>query len=124
MLTISYLCLQAARFPSTSYSSLKYLQGVEYGTSPSQFHASIQPALQVSEIADRKTHRFKRKEGESWTNEELVAMQFGYVKDLAEEVASERVRDAVVTVCVFLCQCKDKASTDTNFIGPRLLLAI
>jgi hypoxia up-regulated 1 len=44
----------------------------------------------------------KRKEDESWTNEELIAMQFGYVKDLAESVAGERVRDAVVTVSPFL----------------------
>jgi hypoxia up-regulated 1 len=91
--------VQAARFPSTSFSSLKYLQGAEYSSPPSQFHALIQPALEVSKVPDRNTHHLKREEGESWTNEELVAMQFGYVKDLAENVAGERVRDAVVTVC-------------------------
>jgi len=71
---------------------------VEYSSAPSQFHALIQPALESSQVEERNTHLFKRKEGESWTNEELVAMQFGYIKDLAESVAGERVRDAVVTV--------------------------
>jgi hypoxia up-regulated 1 len=94
--------LQAARFPSTSFSSLKYLQGAAYSSAPSQFHALIQPALEVSNIPDRNAHLLKRKEDESWTNEELIAMQFGYVKDLAESVAGERVRDAVVTVSPFL----------------------
>ncbi|KIM26563.1 hypothetical protein M408DRAFT_330520 [Serendipita vermifera MAFF 305830] len=103
----------AARFPSTSYSSLKFLQGTEYGTTPSQFHALIQPALDVSEVPDRKTHRFKRKDGESWTNEELVAMQFSYVKDLAEDVAGERVRDAVVTVPAYYSQFERQAVLDS-----------
>jgi hypoxia up-regulated 1 len=52
----------------------------------------------VSEVPERSTHQFTRKEGEDWTNEELVAMQFAYAKELAEGVAGERVRDAVVTV--------------------------
>lgn len=52
----------------------------------------------MSEVPSRNTHIFKRNDGNEWTNEELVAMQFGYVKDLAESVGGERVRDAVVTV--------------------------
>jgi hypoxia up-regulated 1 len=89
---------QAARFPSTSYSSLKYLQGANYGSPQSEFHQHLYPALKVSEVPERSTHQFTRKEGEAWTNEELVAMQFAYAKELAEGVAAERVRDAVVTV--------------------------
>ncbi|PVF96398.1 actin-like ATPase domain-containing protein [Serendipita vermifera] len=103
----------ATRFPSTSFSSLKMLQGAGYSSAPSQFHALLYPALRVSEVPERNTHSFVRKEDEEWTNEELVAMQFGYVKSLAEGVAKERVRDAVVTVPAYYTQYERQAVIDS-----------
>lgn len=49
-------------------------------------------------------------------------MQFGYVKDLAEEVAGENVRDAVVTVCTLVRQ--RKAKTNASLATCRFLLII
>ncbi|KAG8809977.1 lumenal Hsp70 protein, partial [Serendipita sp. 401] len=103
----------APRFPSVSFPSLKYLQGAAYSSAPSQFHALIHPYLKVSEVPERNTHSFTRKEGESWTNEELVAMQFGYIKDLAESVSGARVRDAVVTVPAYYTQYERQAVLDS-----------
>ncbi|CCA66452.1 related to glucose regulated stress protein, HSP70-like [Serendipita indica DSM 11827] len=103
----------APRFPSASFGSLKLLQGAQYSSAPSQFHALLYPYLKVSEVPARGTHSFVRKEGEEWTNEELVAMQFGYVKDLAESVAGERVRDAVVTVPAWYSQYERQAVLDS-----------
>ena len=61
------------------------------------YHATLYPQLDVAH-SDRSTVAFKRKDGSLWSNEELVAMQFAYVKDLAEAVAAENVRDAIITV--------------------------
>jgi hypoxia up-regulated 1 len=64
----------------------------------------------MSETPGRNTHTFKRSDGNEWTNEELVAMQFSYVKELAESVGGEKVRDAVVTVSHGLCQTNARSS--------------
>ena len=88
---------QAARFPSESFSGLKLLQGISFDSPQAGYHATLYPQLDVAE-SDRNTVAFKRKDGSIWSNEELVAMQLAYVKDLAEAVAAENVRDAIMTV--------------------------
>lgn len=88
---------QAARFPSESFSGLKLLQGISFDSPQAEYHATLYPQLDVAE-SDRNTVVFKRKDGSIWSNEELVAMQLAYVKDLAEAVAAENVRDAIITV--------------------------
>lgn len=122
------LWTQAARFPSDSFSGLKLLQGVSFGSPQAERHASLHPQLDVAE-SDRNTVNFKRKDGSIWSNEELVAMQFAYVKGLAEAVAAENVRDAIVTVSMPQQTCPlpstiYRADFFPIMTGPRLLFAI
>jgi hypothetical protein len=79
--------------------------------------------------SERNTVNFKRKDGSIWSNEELVAMQLAYVKGLAEAVAAENVRDAIITVSMLQQACplpstNYRADLLPIMIGPRLLFAI
>ena len=119
---------QAARFPSDSFSGLKLLQGVSFGSPQAELHATLYPQLDVAE-SDRSTVNFKRKDGSIWSNEALVAMQLANVKHLAEAVAAENVRDAIITVSMPQQACPLPFSTYRAdlflyVIGPRLLFAI
>ena len=72
------------RFPKDSYNSLKYLLGVPVNV-VAFYSGFTVPALAPSAAA-------------TWDVEELVAMQFTYVR------ACERVQDVVVTVPAFYAQ--------------------
>lgn len=51
----------------------------------------------------------KRSDGTEWTIEELIAMQLGYIRELAEGAAGERITDVVVTVPPFYSQHEREA---------------
>lgn len=93
------IIIQAARFPRDSFSSLKGLQGRTVETDAVSFFA----AISTTDILDtpRKTIAFRRSDDSEWSVEELIAMQFAYVKELAEIAAGNSVHDVVVTVCTF-----------------------
>lgn len=46
----------------------------------------------------RGTCSFRRPDGTTWSVEELIGMQFMYIKQLAERESGERITEAVVTV--------------------------
>jgi hypoxia up-regulated 1 len=56
--------------------------------------------------------------------EELVLMQFAYVRALAEEAAGERVQDVVVTVPAFYAQFERDAIADADELAGLRLLAL
>jgi hypoxia up-regulated 1 len=56
--------------------------------------------------------------------EELVAMQFAYVRALAEDAAGERVQDVVVTVPPFYSQFERDAIADAVELSGLRLLAL
>ena len=60
----------------------------------------------------------------TWDVEELVAMQFAYVRALAEEAAGERVQDVVVTVPAFYAQFERDAIADAVELAGLRLLAL
>ena len=62
--------------------------------------------------------------GATWDVEELVAMQFAYVRTLAEEAAGERVQDVVVTVPAFCSQFERDAIADAVELARLRLLAL
>jgi hypoxia up-regulated 1 len=72
----------------------------------------------------RKTVALKRSGGTAWSVEELIAMQFAYVKDLAENLAGEKVYDVVVTVPPFYTQFERDAVVDAIEIAGLRTLAL
>jgi hypoxia up-regulated 1 len=72
----------------------------------------------------RKTVDVVRTDGTRYSVEELVAMQFSYVKDLAEAVAGERVQDVVVTVPPYYSQFERDAVADAIEIAGLRTLAL
>ena len=61
---------------------------------------------------------------DKWDAEELVAMQFAYVRALAEDAAGERVHDVVVTVPPFYAQFERDAIADAVELAGLRLLAL
>ncbi|KAG6857031.1 hypothetical protein H0H87_010704 [Tephrocybe sp. NHM501043] len=112
----------ASRFPSDVFTALKYLQGAPHDSETVSFYAKISPS-ELTETA-RKTVGVKRSDGTEWSVEELVAMQFAYVKELAEAVAEEKVRDVVVTVPPFYSQGERDAVVDAIEISGLRTLAL
>ena len=118
------LSRQATRFPKDSYNSLKYLLGVPANADVVAYYSSFAiPALAPS---SRFTTSIPRGEdaAATWDVEELVAMQFAYVRGLAEEAAGERVHDVVVTVPAFYAQFERDAIADAVELAGLRLLAL
>ncbi|KAJ3516309.1 hypothetical protein NLJ89_g1202 [Agrocybe chaxingu] len=90
-----------SRFPSDTFTSLKLLQAAP-------FDADVRPPN-------------RRK---SWAVEELVAMQFAYIKHLAELTANEKVTDTIVTVPAYFTQFERDAIADAIEISGLRTLAL
>ncbi|EPQ55862.1 actin-like ATPase domain-containing protein [Gloeophyllum trabeum ATCC 11539] len=112
----------AARFPSDSFSSLKYLQGVPFDSNSVAYYTSISTADVVK--TTRGTAGVRRPDGTEWSAEELIAMQFAYVKELAEAAAGEKVQDVVVTVPPFYTQFEKDAVVDAIEIAGLRTIAL
>ncbi|KAG6812912.1 hypothetical protein H0H92_015464 [Tricholoma furcatifolium] len=112
----------ASRFPSDVFTSLKYLQGAPFDSETVSYYTKISPSELLE--TSRKTVGLKRSDGTEWSVEELIAMQFAYVKELAEDVAGEKVRDVVVTVPPFYSQSERDAIVDAIEISGLHTLAL
>lgn len=86
---------QATRFPKDTFQAVKLLLGHPASHPQSQLHQSLfqHPASTTARGSPSVTSS-----SASFPVEEILAMQFGYAKEMAEEVAKEGVRDVVVTV--------------------------
>ncbi|KAH9062604.1 Hsp70 protein-domain-containing protein [Lactarius deliciosus] len=100
----------ATRFPKDSYNSLKYLLGVPANAEVVSYYSTFAPPTLAPSA------RF--------TAAELVAMQFAYVRSLAEDAAGERVQDVVVTVPPFYAQFERDAIADAVELAGLRLLAL
>ena len=67
---------------------------------------------------------FVQSDGTQWSVEELVAMEFAYIKHLAENVAGEKVIDVVVTVPPYFSQFERDAIVDSIEIAGLKTLAL
>jgi hypoxia up-regulated 1 len=86
------------------------------------FFATISTADVVE--SSRKTVALRRSDGTEWSTEELIGMQFAYIKGLAESLAGEKVYDAVVTVPPFYTQFERDAVADAIEIAGLRTLAL
>jgi hypoxia up-regulated 1 len=113
---------QASRFPSDSFGTLKILQAAPYDSEVVSYYAEISTA-DILETA-RKTVGFRQSDGTEWSTEELIAMQFAYIKHLAEQVANEKVTDVVVAVPPYYSQFERDAVVDAIEISGLRTLAL
>lgn len=118
---------QAARFPGDSFSFLKNIQGVQFESENAQFHKSISGVELVP--SSRGTVNVQRADANhtTWSVEELIAMQFAYVKELAESVGGEgpgSVRDVVVAIPPYFTQFERDAVVDAIEIAGLKLIAL
>ena len=113
---------QASRFPSDIFLDVKTLQAAPFDSEAVSFYKKISTA-DVSETS-RQTVALKQSDGKEWSVEELIAMQFSYVKGLAESFAQENVRDVVVTVPPFYSQFERDAIVDAIEVSGLKTLAL
>ncbi len=118
---VSFL-IQASRFPSDVFLDTKILQAAPYDSESVSYYTKISTA-DIAETS-RKTVALKQSDGTEWTVEELIAMQFSYVKDLAESFAQEKVRDVIVTVPPYYSQFERDAIVDAIEIAGLKTLAL
>ncbi|RXW20133.1 hypothetical protein EST38_g5719 [Candolleomyces aberdarensis] len=112
----------ATRFPSDTFSHVKYLQAAPSDSEPAVYFTKISQA-EITR-SDRSTAHVKRSDGTEWSSEELIGMQFGYIKHLAELVANEKVRDVIVTVPAYYTQFERDAVADAVEVSGLRLLAL
>ncbi|KAH8079815.1 heat shock protein 70 family [Cristinia sonorae] len=113
----------AGRFPTDSFSSLKYLQAAPYDSPAVSYYISIS-STELLETS-RGTVAFRRSDGSEWSVEELVAMQFAYIRDLAEtSLGGEKVTDVILTVPPYYTQHERDAVIDAVEIAGMRTLAL
>ncbi|KAL0578059.1 lumenal Hsp70 protein [Marasmius crinis-equi] len=112
----------ASRFPSDSFSSTKLLQAAPFDSPIVSYYTTISSAS-VKETS-RKTVALEQSDGTKWAVEELIAMQFSYIKGLAESVAGEKVYDVIVTVPPYFSQFERDAVADAIEISGLRTLAL
>ncbi|KAF6749582.1 Hsp70 protein-domain-containing protein [Ephemerocybe angulata] len=112
----------ATRFPSDTFSHLKYLTAAPIDSDPVKYFTKIS-AVDVKP-SSRSTTNVTRSDGTEWSSEELVAMQLAYIKHLGELVAGEKVRDVIITVPAYYTQFERDAVADAVEISGLRLLAL
>ncbi|KIY68804.1 actin-like ATPase domain-containing protein [Cylindrobasidium torrendii FP15055 ss-10] len=112
----------ASRFPADSFSSTKLLLAAPYDSPAVSYYKSISSNEVVQ--TERGTAALKRSDGTEWTPEELIGMEFAYVKGLAETMAGEKVQDVVVTVPPHFTQFERDAIVDAIEISGLRTLAL
>ncbi|EJD05176.1 actin-like ATPase domain-containing protein [Fomitiporia mediterranea MF3/22] len=124
----------AARFPGDSFTYLKLLQGVPYESDAVDVFRSINPSAQLVRTKRDTVGLLQstKNNNTEWSVEELIAMQFSYIKELAETVGTtpdatrerETVRDAVVVVPPYFTQFERDAIADALEIAGLRLAAL
>ncbi|THH27975.1 hypothetical protein EUX98_g6205 [Antrodiella citrinella] len=113
----------AGRFPTDAFPSLKYLQSAPYDSPTVSYYMSIS-TTEILETS-RGTVALRRSDGSEWSVEELIAMQFAYVRDLAEtSLGGEKVTDVILTIPPYFTQHERDAVIDAVEIAGMRTLAL
>jgi hypoxia up-regulated 1 len=105
-----------------TFTSLKFLQAAPHDSETVSFYSKISSSNLIE--TERKTVALKQSQGTEWSAEELIAMQFSYVRQLAESLGGEKVRDVVVTVPPYYSQHERDAVVDAIEIAGLRTLAL
>ncbi|CAA7262192.1 unnamed protein product [Cyclocybe aegerita] len=111
-----------SRFPSDTFTSLKLLQAAPFDADVVSYFKELYPTELIE--TDRRTVSVRQTDGKTWAVEELVAMQFAYIKHLAELTANEKVTDTIVTVPAYFTQFERDAIADAIEISGLRTLAL
>lgn len=98
------------------------LEAAPFDSEAVSYYTKISTAELVE--TSRKTVALKQSDGTEWSVEELVAMEFSYIKQLAETFASEKVTDVIVTVPPYFSQFERDAVVDAIEIAGLRTLAL
>lgn len=101
---------------------MKYLLAAPTDSEQATYFAKISTADIFT--TSRGTAALQRSDGTEWSAEELIAMQFSYIKGLAEDLAGEKVTDVIVTVPPFYSQFERDAVADAIEISGLRTLAL
>lgn len=101
--------MQATRFPKDTFAAVKLLLGHPSSHPQSALHQSL---FSNAPATTPRGSPALASSGASYAVEEVLAMQFGYAKEMAEDTAGESVRDAVVTVPSWFGQTERQAVLD------------
>ncbi|KAG9295442.1 hypothetical protein G9A89_013471 [Geosiphon pyriformis] len=100
----------ATRFPRNTFFSLKRILGRNFDDKFSRDYRDLYSNDMIPD-SHRNTIAFQV-DNETYSVEELVAMQFAHAKELAQTTAQEVVRDVVITVPPFFNQFERRAILD------------
>jgi hypoxia up-regulated 1 len=118
----------SARFPADVYPNLKRLLGLSVENSIVQEYAIRHPSLKIEAEKTRGTAAFKSgafaEDEQSWTVEEILAMELQSIQKNAEALAGKgsRIRDVVITVPAFF-SAEEKRAVElaADLAGLRVL---
>ncbi|CED85320.1 Molecular chaperones GRP170/SIL1, HSP70 superfamily [Phaffia rhodozyma] len=103
----------SGRFPHDSFPYLKPHLGAPFESNTTTLFPTV-----LTPHSSRPTLSFSSPTTkEIWSVEELIGMQFSYARQLAEDLAGERVTDAIVTVPGWFTQFHREAVIDALEIG-------
>ena len=109
------MSVKAARFPEATYPSLKPLLGRMADSEVVERFLGEHPANRLHH-SNRSSLTFVHGEN-TYSVEELVAMQLANIKSQAEKMAEERIRELVLTVPAFWSEQERKAIIDAAEIA-------
>ncbi|OUM58710.1 hypothetical protein PIROE2DRAFT_52367 [Piromyces sp. E2] len=110
----------ATRFPKFTFPSLKNLLGHKFEDEECEVYRKTFYNDMIKD-EERGTVAFKYKD-ETYTVEELVSYQLAQAKEMADHMAGENVRDAVITVPRFFNHFERKAIIDAaELAGIRVI---
>ncbi|KAH7910567.1 hypothetical protein BJ138DRAFT_1087445 [Hygrophoropsis aurantiaca] len=117
----------ASRFPIDSFASLKYLQGAPFDSAATDYFASISTTDILPSPPHDATSRpmLRQSDGTQWAPEELIAMQFAYIKSLADaESQSQGAIDAILTIPPYYTHAERNAILDAAELAGLRVLAL
>ncbi|KAI9190129.1 lumenal Hsp70 protein [Blastocladiella emersonii ATCC 22665] len=111
----------APRFSTTTFPHLKVLLGKLANSTEAERYAALFPP-EILADADRGTVRFAGLNNDSYSVEELVAMQLSHARAQAEDSLKKPVKDAVITIPPYFNQFEREALlAAADLAGLRVL---
>jgi len=114
----------AARFPGDTYQNLKVLLGAQFDSPRTEYFKSISGT--PPHTTSRGSVGLTRSDGSTWSVEELIGMQFAYIKQVADTHlgGGDLIRDVVLTVPPWYSQFERRALSDALEIAGMKTLGL
>ncbi|KAG5439545.1 hypothetical protein PCANB_002120 [Pneumocystis canis] len=113
----------ASRNPSSSFPSLKSLIGKSYTSEDVKKYLALHQNIDLIQSANGMGIAFLQN-NKTFTVEELTAMIFENYKNLAEEIAGEKIKDVVITIPSYFTEIERHAILDVAEIAGLNVLSL